>query len=508
MNSDVNRNNQILENHLSVIMQPFVILSILVLLFNDHFLKNYYPSWLTGKISDFAGLFFFPILLTAILKILFKRLYCKEQFFTHLSFGFTAIWFFAIKTNPLFSYFTESFLSSLLFQNVRIICDPTDLIALIMLIPAWKLQTQLPVFSNQQIRMKNKKVSYIVLVLGIFASLASSPGPRTSIRSFIFYENIVYADISIEYSYQEGIESIPYSTDGGKTWLEINVEDLPEIVGKVLGKYSRLPKTVCTQSNPDICYRTDYEKILVSFDNGETWQVSWEIPPGRKKYMQRTYSPLFNENRDLTLGPYDLLAVNINDEQIVLAAAGEHGILIKIGDSEWERRGLFGATPIPYQAINIEDSFSHVQKEVINNFVTTWLLLFLYMLIHLKTYKSASFLIITFTSLIVLFFFFNGYISMLTLYYPISFFTLVVISTMYTVTSAINTISTNYIVIVTPWIICAFSSYLFTQWALGVIRMYETALSITVFLYGLYILWLLYRIGMRLYNRFLQPQSS
>jgi hypothetical protein len=36
---------------------------LLVLALNDHFLKDGYPGWLTGKLSDFAGLLIFPLFL-------------------------------------------------------------------------------------------------------------------------------------------------------------------------------------------------------------------------------------------------------------------------------------------------------------------------------------------------------------------------------------------------------------------------------------------------------------
>jgi len=44
---------------------PLPLLAVVVLCLNDHFLKGsgLLPGWLTGKLSDFAGLFFFPILL-------------------------------------------------------------------------------------------------------------------------------------------------------------------------------------------------------------------------------------------------------------------------------------------------------------------------------------------------------------------------------------------------------------------------------------------------------------
>ncbi len=49
----------------SVLVHPLPLASVGVLALNDHLLKGsgLLPSWLTGKLSDFAGLFFFPMLL-------------------------------------------------------------------------------------------------------------------------------------------------------------------------------------------------------------------------------------------------------------------------------------------------------------------------------------------------------------------------------------------------------------------------------------------------------------
>ena len=41
---------------------PRTVGAILVLLINDHLLKGAAPGWVTGKLSDFAGLVFFPLL--------------------------------------------------------------------------------------------------------------------------------------------------------------------------------------------------------------------------------------------------------------------------------------------------------------------------------------------------------------------------------------------------------------------------------------------------------------
>jgi hypothetical protein len=47
------------------LLHPVPILGILLLLLNDHVLKEAFPGLVTGKLSDFAGLAFFPLLLQA-----------------------------------------------------------------------------------------------------------------------------------------------------------------------------------------------------------------------------------------------------------------------------------------------------------------------------------------------------------------------------------------------------------------------------------------------------------
>lgn len=51
-------------------LHPLPWLAVAVLAFNDHVGKGLGPGWLTGKLSDFAGLAFFPLLLDAMLEAL------------------------------------------------------------------------------------------------------------------------------------------------------------------------------------------------------------------------------------------------------------------------------------------------------------------------------------------------------------------------------------------------------------------------------------------------------
>jgi hypothetical protein len=51
------------------ILHPIAIASVAVLLINDHFLKAAYPGAITGKLSDVAGLVFFPLLLVGVWEV-------------------------------------------------------------------------------------------------------------------------------------------------------------------------------------------------------------------------------------------------------------------------------------------------------------------------------------------------------------------------------------------------------------------------------------------------------
>jgi hypothetical protein len=48
------------------LLHPVALAAIALLILNDHVLKRAFPGGVTGKLSDFAGLTFFPLLLAAV----------------------------------------------------------------------------------------------------------------------------------------------------------------------------------------------------------------------------------------------------------------------------------------------------------------------------------------------------------------------------------------------------------------------------------------------------------
>lgn len=107
---------------LKILVSPLFLFFLVVLIVNDFFLKSAFHNMITGKLSDFSGLFIFPIFWSAI--------FPKQK-----------LWIF-ISTAVLFAFWKSEY-SSLIIQLVKPYfsigrtVDLSDLIALPMILFAW-----------------------------------------------------------------------------------------------------------------------------------------------------------------------------------------------------------------------------------------------------------------------------------------------------------------------------------------------------------------------------------
>lgn len=127
--------------HVDYFVNPIPALAVLGMAVNDHWLKNAYPSWLTGKLSDFLGVFYFPIFVCALICLSWNfmvRPFMKTRiaYITNglmgATMGLTAILMIGIKLSPTAAQQVQLVFSSLLF-DIHITPDPTDLVALLSL---------------------------------------------------------------------------------------------------------------------------------------------------------------------------------------------------------------------------------------------------------------------------------------------------------------------------------------------------------------------------------------
>lgn len=124
---------------LGELVQPWPVLAVAVLVVNDHVLKGagLLPAWLSGKLSDFAGVFFFPLLCTALVDTVLAL--ARAPFDPTLRMGkaiaacaVTGIGFAATELSPRLAAAYAAAVGWLGVQS-RSTPDPTDLAALVVL---------------------------------------------------------------------------------------------------------------------------------------------------------------------------------------------------------------------------------------------------------------------------------------------------------------------------------------------------------------------------------------
>lgn len=116
-------------------IHPVPLTAVALMAVNDHWGKYAYPGWITGKLSDFCGVFYLPIFLLALV-IVFDELFRGGKFRLSkrgviAAIVFTDFLMVLVKLSPASARWIEAFFANYLFQ-IQLIQDPTDLIAFIV----------------------------------------------------------------------------------------------------------------------------------------------------------------------------------------------------------------------------------------------------------------------------------------------------------------------------------------------------------------------------------------
>ncbi len=116
-------------------VHPVPALAVITLFLNDVYLKSAFSGWWTGKLSDFAGVFFFPLFLVAVYVLLRNTVSKKSNWITRtnilVAIAITDVIFVLINTVPEADLFYET---AYRFMGIpaRNTMDTTDLIALLV----------------------------------------------------------------------------------------------------------------------------------------------------------------------------------------------------------------------------------------------------------------------------------------------------------------------------------------------------------------------------------------
>lgn len=154
-------------------------------LINDSFLKAHFPSFITGKLSDIAGLYLFPLFLTWILSIFVSLIQKhsfneKKEFYIYLFSTTTTCFVFVMlnvsqEINERLTCILWGFFSDC--QNLRGVADYTDLFTLPIIFYAYHSFKK-----NKDERQANKEITFAVILLISLAFINTSQPRKTSSR--------------------------------------------------------------------------------------------------------------------------------------------------------------------------------------------------------------------------------------------------------------------------------------------------------------------------------------
>ena len=127
------------------LLAPLPIIAMLALVVNDWLIKpSSAPRWLAGKLSDFAGLFAFPLVATAAFDLFLYALarlgvrvdFTLRRWKLATTIALTGGMFTAMKLSPDAAAWVARALG-FVFGRAAVEVDPSDLLALVMLAVAW-----------------------------------------------------------------------------------------------------------------------------------------------------------------------------------------------------------------------------------------------------------------------------------------------------------------------------------------------------------------------------------
>jgi hypothetical protein len=197
-----------------LLLHPLAVLAVAVLVINDHLLKALVPGLLTGKLSDIAGLVFFPLLAVSAVEVAALGLRRRPPDRRRLVLGAivaTGLVFGLVKTTAVGSAVFAWSLGAAQWlagagplrgdgpYPVAVTTDPGDLVALVALVGAWWVARPRDAsrlsrtrWRSVDVRRRPSRPALLMLVVASFATVAS--GAAVQQYSSATYEEHIHFD--------------------------------------------------------------------------------------------------------------------------------------------------------------------------------------------------------------------------------------------------------------------------------------------------------------------------
>ncbi|MGH3348245.1 MAG: hypothetical protein ACRDO4_14800 [Nocardioides sp.] len=300
---------------------PVAVLCLVLLVLNDHLLKQAWPGWVTGKLSDVVGLVVAPLLLGVALAAVGVR-----RPLTWSS-GLVALGFVATKTTAAGAA-AASAAWSLTGIDTHIVADPTDLLALPAVLVARVVWLQAGRPGGQ--RRLAAVLGLAVLPFGVLATAATSPCNTD--------EGVTSADVVDGRISGDGERRAVVVLEDHAAWRVVDatgeVSTLPEIDRDRMGDSVRTFDGACAV-DALTCWRITLERdaVQLSTDGGRSWRTELAVTDEQREASLDGVEESCGEEPEADLS--DLAVLDTDSGPLVAVSARHAGAWLRDAPGEW-----------------------------------------------------------------------------------------------------------------------------------------------------------------------------
>jgi hypothetical protein len=337
---------------------PVTVTALALLIVNDHVLKSAWPGWVTGKLSDVAGMVLAPPLLAALAGLIaprssFRRVAVAAIVAVGCGFAFVKLRGYGAElASEAWSLFTPSLVRA----------DPTDLLALPFLGVAWWTAHR-PLTGVPARRWLRALRLAVILPAALFGVAATSATPTPEAFVVVVEGDALYLGATT------GMEPAwSVSHDGGRTFVD--TEPLPawrhetgpgpSVSATAPAPSASAARQDCARSVPVVCYRVagGYRIAVESRTGDGPWQESWGLSKAQWTALKDGYP-----YEDSTHIESEALAVlDVPGGHVLVVANGRDGFAVRDEAGSWRRIG-FPAIPDDEAPLDLPDRDAPMMKD-------------------------------------------------------------------------------------------------------------------------------------------------
>lgn len=316
---------------LRALASPVSVVSLVVLVLNDHVLKQAWPGLVTGKLSDFAGLVVAPLALAVPLALLGVRRPVTAAVLA------TGLGFAVVKTTGVGAE-TASALWSAVGWPSYLRRDPTDLLALPALLVPLRLHGLAQVRTSPRARV-SASLGALLLPFVVLATAATSP----------CVDDAGNADV--------GVFEGRWGAGGGEgpvarravfdQQVMISKPGPGEVQLRLLTSTERERITddgpqldqVCDPARPSHCWRiadAELPAVEATTDGGRTWRVDVAISEQAVEGIEEEFGDSACKG-GVDVDVNDLALLETDDGPLVMAAVAPGRLLLRETGGDWRR---------------------------------------------------------------------------------------------------------------------------------------------------------------------------